>query len=286
MLSEYYRLTKPGIIRGNVMTGIGGFFLAANGSINWQNLAALIMGMMLVIGGSCVFNNVIDETIDRAMARTKSRALVTGTITRTHALVFGAVLSASGTAVLLLGTNALTTILGLIGLLTYVGWYTPAKHRTPYATLIGTLPGAIPPVAGYTAVTNRLDWTAALLFIILVCWQMPHFYAIAVRRQHEYAAAHVPIWPTVKGMTNTKRQMIFYAAGFVVSCLALSIVGPADWTFALVLGGIGLYWTYVCIQGLWVRDNERWAKAVFLLSLPMLPMFSLLLILQGLQLIG
>jgi protoheme IX farnesyltransferase len=276
-LSAYYRLTKPGIIRGNLMTAIGGFFLAANGKPDWHAFVSLMIGMICVIGASCVFNNYLDRGIDARMERTKSRATVVGTIPPAHILIFGGLLSAIGCVVLVFGTNLLTTALGVLGLLTYVGVYTPAKHRTPYATLIGTFPGAIPPVAGYTAISNRLDLACVLMFVILVCWQMPHFFAIAIRRLEEYRAAHVPVWPLARSMQNTKQQMLLYALGFVGCVQLLSIAGYTGLTFSTILSLIGAYWCYACYQGLKTNDNQRWAKSIFLLSLPILPVFSLLL---------
>jgi protoheme IX farnesyltransferase len=277
---DYYLLTKPGIIRGNLLTAIGGYGLAAGKHYDWPVFAALLVGMSLVIGGACVFNNYFDRTIDAKMSRTKKRATVSGIISGPTTLVFGAGLAVVGTAVLLAWTNWLTTVLGLIGLVTYSGVYTFAKHRTPYATLLGTFPGAIPPVAGYTAITGRLDLACLLLFLILVCWQMPHFYAIAIRRLDEYKAAKVPVWPLVYGIKQTKMQMVWFALAFVVFVIRLSLIGSTGLVFALLLAGYGLFWAYKCFQGRNTTVDAEWAKGIFLLSLPILPIFSLLLVLN------
>jgi protoheme IX farnesyltransferase len=280
LLRQYYVLTKPGIIRGNLLTAIGGFGLASTDRFELHTLVFLLIGMALVIGASCVFNNIIDRGIDSKMERTKNRALVDGSISPTAALAYGSLLAILGFVSLLYGTNLLTTLLGLFGLVAYVGIYTPAKHRTPYATLLGTIPGAIPPVAGYTAITDHLDVAAGLLFVILVCWQMPHFYAIAIRRLNEYKAAKVPIWPIAKDINSTKWQMVGFGLLFIVFCLQLSATGYASPVFGLVMSVVGAYWTYVCWGGLETTHNKDWAKKVFLLSLPILPLFSLLLVLN------
>jgi protoheme IX farnesyltransferase len=280
-LRDYYLLTKPGIIRGNLLTAIGGFGLAAGRHYDWTSFLALLVGMGLVIGSACVFNNYLDRDIDAKMARTTYRATVSQTIAGRRILIFGAVLALLGFAVLIIWTNWLTTVLGAIGLLTYVGIYTPAKHRTPYATLLGTIPGAVPPVAGYTAVSGRLDLACLLLFLILVFWQMPHFYAIAIRRLDEYKAAKVPVWPSVYGNTPTWLQMTLFGLCFVVSVQLLSIIGYTGLVFSTILSIIGLYWTYLCYKGLSAADQTKWAKGIFLLSLPMLPLFSLLLVLNA-----
>ncbi len=276
-LRDYYYLTKPGIIRGNLLTAVGGFGLASGHSYDWWRLLLLLAGMSLVIGGSCVFNNYLDRDIDAKMTRTRTRATVRGSIGARATLAYGCILTVVGTGLLLVGTNPLTTLLGLVGLAAYAGVYTLAKHRTPYATLIGTFPGAIPPVAGYTAVTGHLDLACLLLFLILVCWQMPHFYAIAIRRLDEYKAAGVPVWPSVYGIGATKQQMVWFAVAFEVFVVRLSLSGYTGLIFAMILGGYGAFWTYRCYTGARAVNDTQWAKQAFLLSLPILPLFSILL---------
>jgi protoheme IX farnesyltransferase len=197
-------------------------------------------------------------------------------------VVFAVLLGVVGTGVLIWKVNLLTAVLGLFGLVTYVGAYTPAKHRTPYATLLGTIPGAVPPVAGYTAVLNQLDGTCFLLFTILVAWQMPHFYAIAIRRLSEYKAAKVPVWPAVYSVRGTKIQIIIYMSVFIVCIASLSATHKASWLFGGVLGAYGLYWLYVTVKNCRSNDDTAWAKTVFLMSLPVLPLFSLLLAIDSL----
>lgn len=273
-LRDYYRLTKPGIIRGNLLTAIGGFFLASQGRIHCSTLLWLLLGMSLVIGSACVCNNIYDRDIDSKMARTRQRALVAQTISSRQALVFGVIIGLGGIIMLFYGTNTLTTVLGVIGFVTYVGVYTPAKHRTPYATLLGTIPGALPPVAGYTTVLNRLDLAALLLFVILVAWQMPHFYAIAIRRLDDYKAAGVPVWPAFYTITATRQQMIAYGLLFSLSCLALAVQQKLG-LFGLVMVPYSLFWLTTMRPG-----PKDWAKRCFLWSLPALPLFSGLLIAQ------
>jgi protoheme IX farnesyltransferase len=278
MFRQYYYLTKPGIIRGNLLTAIGGFFLASHGSFDWWRLFWLLLGMAMVIGASCVFNNIYDRDIDNRMQRTHKRAIVSGEISIQNALVFAIILAVVGTGVLIWKVNVLTAVLGLFGLVTYVGAYTPAKHRTPYATLIGTIPGAVPPVAGYTAVADRLDTTCVLVFFILVAWQMPHFYAIAIRRLDEYKAARVPVWPSVRSVRQTKQQIIIYMLVFIFCVLALSVAGKTSWLFGAVLGAYGLYWLLTSLRDYNIGDETKWAKKVFLMSLPVLPLFCLVLV--------
>jgi protoheme IX farnesyltransferase len=184
-------------------------------------------------------------------------------------------------SILLVWTNVLTAVLGLIGLLTYVGVYTPAKHRTPYATLLGTIPGAIPPVAGYTAISGRLDLACALLFILLVCWQMPHFYAIAIRRLDEYKAAKVPVWPAVYGRMQTRMQMLMFAGMFLLAIIAFGRAGFTSNLFVLVMLLYGLYWVSKLLKPITSTSEwTPWAKSVFLVSLPALPLFTVMLMID------
>lgn len=275
---DYYVLMKPGIIRGNLLTAIGGFFLGLSGGVLWGTLAALLVGMSLVIGASCVFNNYLDRNIDKHMSRTKTRALVSGRISGRAALTFGTLLAVVGFAMLLLWTNWLTAVMGLIGFVTYVGVYTPAKHRTPYATLVGTIPGAIPPVAGYTAASGRLDLACVLLFIILVCWQMPHFYAIAIRRLDEYKAADVPVWPAVYGFAATRRQMLTYMILLTISTPLLTVSGYTSWVFAVAMLLFSIGWLHKGFRDPAPENQQTWAKSVFLYSLVMLPLLAVLLV--------
>ncbi|MDB5181323.1 MAG: protoheme farnesyltransferase, partial [Candidatus Saccharibacteria bacterium] len=199
MLKAYYRLTKPGIIYGNLLTAIGGFLFGAQGDINPYLLVAMSVGTSMIIASACVFNNYIDRDIDAYMARTKKRALVSKQISPTKALIFGGALGLIGVIVLYCFTNIPTLALGIIGFVSYVFLYTFSKRRTVYSTLIGSISGSTPIAAGYTAATGQFDSAALILFLIMAIWQLPHFYAIGIFRRDDYAAAGVPILSVVKG---------------------------------------------------------------------------------------
>jgi heme o synthase len=279
---EYYHLTKPGIIRGNVMTTLAGFLLAANGHINWRVLVSVLCGTALIIASACVFNNVIDRDIDKKMARTAKRALVQGTISIRAALIYATVLGIVGFAVLLIGTNVLTSLLGLLGFVSYVVFYGIAKRRSVHGTLVGTIPGAIPLVSGYTAVTNNLDMGALLLFVIMVFWQMPHFYGIAIYRLKDYAAAGVPVMPVKKGIHTTKVQIMVYIVGFAIACLLLTLFGYTGVVFAVVMGLVSLYWLYLGAKGWQAKSDVKWARGMFGFSLITLLVMSVLLSIESL----
>ncbi|MEO6513375.1 MAG: heme o synthase [Candidatus Saccharimonadales bacterium] len=282
MLRDYYVLTKPGIIRGNVMTTLAGFLLAAQGHISFGVLLAVSGGTALVIASACVFNNVIDRDIDKKMVRTAKRALVTGTIAIRSALVYAVVLGIAGFIVLLLFTNVLTTVLGFIGFVSYVVFYGYAKRHSVHGTLVGTIPGAMPLVSGYTAVTNHFDTGALLLFLIMVAWQMPHFYGIAIYRLKDYAAAGLPVMPVKKGIRTTKLQIMLYVLGFAAMCGLLSIFGYAGSVFAVVMSIVSAYWLYLGAKGWKSKDDTKWARGMFGFSLIALLVMSVLLSIESL----
>ena len=275
---EYYKLTKPGIIRGNLLTAAGGFFLASKGHIDPWLLLSTLVGTSIVIASACVFNNVLDRKIDVAMERTKDRALVSGVISVGSAMLFAAVLGILGIVILAEFTNILTVGIGLIGFVSYVFIYGYAKRKSVHGTLIGTISGATPIVAGYCAVTNRFDLGAVLLFLILVFWQMAHFFGIAMYRHDDYAAAKIPVLPVVKGMYRAKIQTILYAVGFIISTLLLSIFRYTGITFAIVMTLVGGYWVFLGAKNWRTLENDsKWGKKMFLFSLIVIFTLSLML---------
>jgi len=277
----YYRLTKPGIIYGNLLTTTGGFLYGSILHIHVDILLGIIAGTWLIIASGCVINNVFDRDIDIRMSRTKRRATATGQISARNALLLASVLAVAGTIILLILTNPLTTLLGLAGLVSYAGVYTYAKRHTVHATLIGTLPGAIPPVAGYTAATNSLDSSALLLFLILVSWQMAHFYSIALFRLKDYKAAKIPVMPAVYGEAITRLQILFYAGLFLLSIVGLAKFGYAGLLYLAVMVPLTLWWLAIIFTGVWNNSGQAWARKIFFLSLIMLPALSIVLSLNA-----
>lgn len=272
-IKAYYRLTKPGIIYGNTLAGIAGYLLASQGLINWSKLFAFVFGLALVIACACVLNNIIDRDIDRKMKRTKKRAIVTGEIAATPAYIYATVLGGAGFTLLLAFTNWLAALLGAIALVFYVVVYGIAKRKTEYGTLVGTIPGAIPPVAGYAAVSGQLDLAAGIVFAAMVMWQMAHFYSIAIFRAKEYAAAGIPVWAVKRGVDSTKKQIIGFVILFIVVSLSLSLFGYTGIFYAFVMAFVGTLWLMRAIRGLKVQKSEAWAVKMFSFSLIVLLAF-------------
>jgi heme o synthase len=274
---EFYQLTKPGILRANLLTAAAGYFFGAQGTVELTVLFGLCLGVVGVIGAGCVFNNVVDSAIDARMERTKKRALVTGVITKPQALFFGSILAALGFFVLYVFTNLLTVVLGAVALCMYVVVYGYAKRKSVHGTLVGTLPGAAAIIAGYAAATGTLDNPGLLLTLCMIFWQMPHFYAIAIFRLQEYRAANIPVLPAVKGIAATRVQIVVYCIFFVCSVSTLSLLGYTKWFFGVVMGLSSAYWVYATVVGYSEKNSTAWARKVFDVSLLVLLIFCIML---------
>lgn len=272
MLGAYYRLTKPGIVYSNVMTAAAGYLLAVS-QIHVAKLVASLGGIGLLVASACVVNNYLDRAIDKKMQRTRQRPSANGHIGLRPAMLYAAVLGLGGLVLLSAFTNRVTVILGLLAYFDYVVLYGYSKRHSRYGTLVGSISGALPPAAGYTAVTGQFNATAALLFLILLFWQMPHFYAIAIYRLDDYRAAGLPVWPLAKGLESTKRQMLGYIMAFVAACVALSLAGLTGRLFAVTSVLLGLAWLWRSHQG-YAGDERTWARRMFFVSLVVLVITS------------
>jgi len=267
MVKKHIVLTKPGIILGNVITTAAGFALASRGNIDYSLFVMTLIGLSLIIASSCVFNNIIDRHVDAQMARTKNRGLATGEVSCKSAVIMGVVLGLFGAWILFSYTNLLALLIATFGFLIYVFPYSFGKYRTSYGTLIGSIAGAAPPLVGYCAVTNRFDLGALLLFLIVVFWQMPHFYAIAIYRLHDYSRAGVPVLPVKQGIRTTKVHMVLYTIAFIVAALLLPLLNFTGYVYFWTAAILGLIWLWQCLQGFKCKNDAVWARKVFLFSL-------------------
>lgn len=277
MLKAYYNLTKPGIVYGNVVTAAAGFLLASKLHVPLVLFLATLSGTALVIAAACVCNNYLDRKIDAKMTRTSNRASVTGAIPPGRGLAFAALLALLGFAILVRYTNALVVSLGLAAVVSYVVLYGIVKRRSVHGTLVGSIPGAAPIVAGYCAVTGRLDTGALLLFLVLAAWQMPHFYAIALYRLKDYKAAGLPVWPAKKGARSTKIQIVTYIGVFIAASLLLTAYHYTGYFYAILMLAVGAWWLRLAIRGFYAAADAKWAKKTFLFSLVVLMTLSVAL---------
>lgn len=252
---------------GNLITTTSGFLLASKGHFDPWLFLITLLGLGSVIASSCVFNNYIDRESDQKMKRTQNRPLAKGLISNKRAIVFATLLGLFGGLVLTLYTNLLSVLLTSIGFLVYVVCYSLWKHHNRLATLVGSIAGAIPPVVGYTVVSGRFDTGAALFFLILVLWQMPHFYSIALYRLEDYANASIPTLPGQRGIDATKRQMVLYILAFLISTTLLLVFGYTGMSYLVVVSILGLLWLGLSIRGFKREDHSVWARSMFRISL-------------------
>ncbi len=264
-LSLHYKLTKPGIIRGNAIHTLAGALFAAIWVPAWTPIIGVLIGTSLVIASACVVNNYFDRRIDVKMKRTKQRASVTGEISVSHAIVFALALLIAGFSVLYIFTNWIVIAIGIVAYITYAFVYTLLKPHTVHSTLIGAIPGALPAMAGYVAVDGQLSAGAWCIFLLIVAWQMPHFYAISLFRKSEYKAAGVPVLGVVKPFQTVKTYMLFYLllyASAITAMISLEVVVPSA---GIILLAGAAYWLYVYVYA--KGDEIRWAKSIFRASL-------------------
>jgi len=223
---DYYELTKPKVVLLLLLTALVGMCLASDSWISWQILAAGLIGIGFLSSAAAVVNHVVDRKIDSKMARTSNRPIAKGKVTPQKALIFAAVLTIVGYAILELWVNRLTAVLTLAGLLGYAVVYTMyLKRATPQNIVIGGLAGAIPPLLGWTAVTGEIHPHALLLVLIVFIWTPPHFWALAIHREKDYARAQVPMLPVTHGIEFTKTSILLYTVLLCVVCLLPYLVG-------------------------------------------------------------
>ena len=270
------KLIKPGIIFGNVVTLCGGFFVAVEGNFSWSVFLSVLIGMTLVIACGCVLNNYIDRDIDQLMTRTQKRPSACGLVSLRFAVSYAFVLGIVGFMVLYFGTNLLTVFIAAIGLFAYVVAYTLwFKRSSVFGTIVGAVSGAVPPVIGYTALTNRFDLTAMTLFVILFCWQMPHFFAIAIYRKDDYAAANIPVLPLKRSMLYTKVNMLIFVLLYVVATLMLAVVAPVHILYFAIAVILGVAWILLCLQGFKTEYVLSWARKMFVFSIISITLLSI-----------
>ena len=277
-IGALYRLTKPGVTYGNLITTVAGYLFAANGRIDWLVFVTLTIGTWAVIASACVINNYLDQDIDAVMERTKKRPLLTGEVTAKQALVFGALLGMGGTFLLAIFTNYLVAGIGVFGWVVYVWLYGAfSKRKSVHGTLVGAVSGAVPILAGYVAASGVLDIGAVLVFAALLFWQGPEFYSIAIYRKKEYAAAGIPLMSVVRGVKTTIRYIFASTVGFSASALLLSVYGYTSTTYTVIMSVACTYWVWLAVKGLRASQPEVWARQMFRFALVALLLFSFLI---------
>lgn len=281
-MREYIELTKPRITWLILMsTGVGYFFgLDRTASLNWPLLIHTIVGTGLIASGTAALNQWWERESDKLMRRTAGRPLPMGLMTARRALWFGIALAVAGAAELWIWVNPLSSILGLFTLAAYLFVYTPMKSRTHLSTVVGALPGAVPPLMGYAASSGILTREAWSLFFILFIWQFPHFLAIAWMYRDDYARAGIRMLPVVEpDGQSTSRQIILYASTLIPISLFPFLFGMSGKIYLVGALILGFWFLYTGVRVAFDRTNVR-ARAVLLASVIYLPMIYGLMVLD------
>lgn len=275
-LRDYWNLTKPGITRLCVFMTAGGYWLAVKGSVNWFHFATVLLGTMLVVSGSAAWNMYSERVSDRQMKRTANRPLPTGRISAQNGLFLAIVLSIAGVLILALYVNLLTAGLALLAHVTYVFIYTPLKRKTPEFLLIGTIPGAMPALLGWTAVTNQIQLPGIILFAILIFWQLPHFMALSLMAQSDYAKTDILTTPKVFGAEKTRYLAFYYTLPLLPISLMLVPLREAGLIYLVTALLLGIWFAWVAAKGVFYKEvPERWPYKLFYASLLYLPLLTL-----------
>jgi protoheme IX farnesyltransferase len=280
-LRDLVALAKPRITVFALLTAMAGLALAP-GDPTEAPWLPLLLGTALIVGAANTLNMYLERDIDCLMARTRSRPLPAGRMDPPVALVFGVAQAVVAAPLLTFAVHPLTGLLGVVAFLSYVCLYTPLKQRTTVATLIGSVPGAMPPLLGWTAATGSLDLAALALFGVMFLWQIPHFHAIALFRRKDYDRAGLKILPSTSGEVTTRHAIVFYLALQVQVSLLLFPLGVAGRWYLLTAALLGAAYFVYGLRGL-TAGGPRWARNLFLLSLVYLPVLFAALVLDGVQ---
>ena len=259
-------LTKPRITLMVLVTAAGGMWMAP-GSLSIGSMAVMLLTTGMVVGAANTLNCYLERDTDRLMARTANRPLPDRRLEPSWALTLGVLMGLFAVPTLVLAVNPVTGLLGFVALASYVAIYTPMKQYTPAALFVGAVPGALPPLMGWTAVTGRIDVPGLVLFGVLFFWQIPHFIAISIFRQEEYERAGLKVLPSVHGIRSAKLQSVIYAGALWLVSIMLVPYGLAGTIYLGAAVVLGAYFFWKALLGFKAEDDKVWAKQFFVASL-------------------
>jgi protoheme IX farnesyltransferase len=263
----YLEMTKPKVILLMLLTVFVGMCLAPNAGVSWSTLILGTLGIAALSASGAVFNHILDERIDHLMQRTHRRPLPQKKISQAHALVFGVSLAVLGFLVLHQYVNSLTAWLTLLSFIGYAFVYTLyLKRATSQNIVIGGLAGAMPPLLGWTAVTNQIDPLPLVLVMIVFIWTPPHFWALALDRKDDYRQAGLPMLPVTHGDKLTKQFIFLYTILLLMVCWLPYLMRQAGLLYLLVSTAINLVFVYKAWQ-LYRADDLKLAMSVFKFSI-------------------
>jgi protoheme IX farnesyltransferase len=276
--SDYLALAKPRLNFLVVISAMAGYAMGGGSTSDIVRLISTVVGTALVAGGASAFNQLLERRPDALMGRTRLRPLPDGRLRAMQALVFGGMLSVAGLLLLWAGANGLAAAVAFGTLVIYAAVYTPLKRRSSFATVVGAIPGALPPVIGWAAARDDLSQGAWVLFGIVFLWQLPHFLAIAWMYRDEYARAGFPMLPVIEpDGRSTARQAVVYSAALLPLSLAPTLVGMAGTLYfagalILTLAFLGVAARFAATRG--TPDARR----LFFTSILYLPLIWILMI--------
>ena len=276
---DYYELCKPNVVYLMLLTSAIGMFMSTSSGVPWVVLIYGNVGIGLCAASGAVINHLVDQRIDIIMARTHNRPIAQGRVKRVHASIFAIFLGVTGMLMLFIQINALTAWLTLFSLIGYAGIYTLwLKRATPQNIVVGGLPGAAPPLLGWTAVTNDIHGHALLLVLIVFTWTPPHFWALAIHRREDYAKAGIPMLPVTHGVKYTALHIVLYTFILLAATLlpfATGLSGPLYLVAASLLGAGFLYWSFSIMRG-----NPKAPMATFRYSIVYLMLLYIVMLLD------
>jgi protoheme IX farnesyltransferase len=279
-LSDYVALTKPRLNFLVVLTSAAGYYLGAISSINLWQMTQAVVGTALVAGGAAVLNQVYERDTDALMRRTLGRPLPDHRVTAGDATIFGLALALAGIALLALGANMLAALLALATLFVYLVVYTPMKRRSPAATLVGAVPGALPALIGWAAARGAATMGGWILFAIVFLWQIPHFMAIAWMYREDYRSAGFPMLPVIEPEgRRTGRQALLFAAALLPVSLAPTFVGLSGWIYFSIALTLSISLLALSVRFAATR-SETSARWLFFGSITYLPLIWAAMILN------
>lgn len=279
-MRDYLELTKPRITILILICAAVGYWFGCGSSFHLSTLANALLGTALLASGTSALNQWYEVDSDARMRRTRGRPIPAGRMKRSHGFVFGVLLSAAGFAELWVGTNLLAAGLGLFTLLSYLLMYTPLKRRSPLCTTVGAIPGAMPPLIGYTAAGAGVDAWALALFLILFVWQFPHFDAIAWMYREDYARGGIRMLPVIEpDGESTARRVVICSLLLIPISLLPSLLGMTGLVYAAAAIAAGLALLYFGVRLGHERTVAR-AHAVLLASVFYLPALLAVMVLD------
>lgn len=279
LLADALTLAKPRIMVMVLLATALGYTAGRHVQIGWGHLALVLLATLLVGAGANALNQYLEREVDKRMLRTAQRPLPAGRMRPMAALVGGIATSVLGIGMLAIVANLLSAALGVLVVVSYVLFYTPLKRVSALNTLVGAIPGAVPPVLGWAAAHRELGRGALALFLILYVWQLPHFLAIAWLYRKDYASAGMPMLPVIEGPAGqrTRAMVVLYSLVLVPVSLypaVIGLAGPVYFYGALVVSGLFL----LAALAMGALPGDRSARVVFRASLALLPLlFALML---------